>query len=194
MIAEFAFLLSLLLIVYLSITSWPVARRRRRYRSLARAEAARSYWGEAREELFNLVRDGKLDIRSETFRSFNAVQTFMLRRPDAYGDIAQQLLDMITVKPSGGQPKWAGEIHDWPDEMTQILEKMGKGIGVILFGFAKRARLAALAVQVTGWMATRASSHVYGRAISLVRRIPVVKDKTDLLIAMNRLGELQAAA
>jgi hypothetical protein len=98
------------------------------YRRVARLERTRSVWAHARLALFDLVRHGKLDPRSATFREFYELQTVILRSPDQYEEIAMELndKDMVSSRP-GRKAPWRSEIRDWPPGMGEVLQYMIDG-------------------------------------------------------------------
>src|SRR4051794_11049406 len=84
--------LVLLLWILLELATVTVIKRSRtRWQHFIRVELTRQHFADARERLFNLVRAGKLDSRSQTFRAFYQIQTYILRRPDKYTEVRDVL-------------------------------------------------------------------------------------------------------
>lgn len=133
MIATFLFYLGLLAILYLAITSIPLARRVRRLKRELRMEKTRSLWGEARAGLFDLVRQDKIRMDSATFRVFYGLQTFVLRRPDAYDEISRKMGSVLNTfphrvtMPDPYYVGWLSEQGEWPEEMKDVFYKMSHG-------------------------------------------------------------------
>lgn len=151
MVAEFALLLSILLMLYFGLTSIPIARRVRRLRRVRNIERTRSTWGEARQLLFQLVAEGKLDAGSATFRSLYWLQTYVMRNPEEYDEVSRTLVqalsafserdDIVTAwarHPMAAE--LAGEFESWPPEMQQVIGKMVEGATSLLTGHAGRSR------------------------------------------------------
>lgn len=135
MLNEVALILAALVALWLITTAWVDRSRGNKYMRLAHTERTRSVWAEAREELFNLVRDEKLDPRSKTFDVLFGIQTFIVRRPDAYQEIASQLQDSLIASDTAEKPSWMAEQATWPAEMRSVLSKMAKGSEMLAFGY-----------------------------------------------------------
>lgn len=140
-----AFLLSA---IYLLATAVFFTKRARWYRREARLERTRSLWGEARRELFDLVRQEKLSPHSNTFIAFYEVQTEILRRPQEYEFISRQLQEG-GLAPSAElpMPTWWQERAQWPQEFSSVLHKMNEGIASIVACYRPNSEVSRLLQQ-----------------------------------------------
>ncbi len=148
MLPEMVLLVALLMAAYLIFTGSLSGRRARFYRRIAKAEHTRANWAGTREELLCLVRESKLDVNSATFQAFYSLQTFVLRRPDAYADIAQHFHRYLefdaTSELAESAARMLRERESWPQEMNNVLNRMSEGLGLLLFnhlGFRGYLRL-----------------------------------------------------
>jgi len=166
MLAGILIFTSASLAVYLFISGWLDRRLARRLELAAQTERTRGVWAQAREALFALVRDGKLDIRSETFRVFYGLQTFIMRRPDAYEEFSRKLARGFLAGPKKADPPWTKEQSQWPEGMTRVLELMTEGFKMLAFEYASGRRIlirfvAGFLLRIAPWMAV----HVGARAL-----------------------------
>jgi hypothetical protein len=124
-----------LVLIFTVATAILDRRRAARFNRIRHTEKTRAEWAEARELLFDLVRAGKLDPRSETVRSLYGVQTFVLRRPDAYQQIARQLQKGLLTADDSPEPAWVSERDTWPAGMASVFKKMASGTRMLAFGY-----------------------------------------------------------
>jgi len=177
--AEVVFLIAILLAVYLFAGIWFASARARKYEQIAHVEATRSAWAEARGCLFELVRVGKLSPHSRTFQTLYRVQTFILRRPDAYDEISVQLREAMLAQPGHKPPHWVEEEQaSWPNELGEVLTKMGAGIGLLIFGYP-------------GWGRFLRVGKIVGR---LLLPAMALKVREVMLGVIRRLGDWSRAA
>jgi hypothetical protein len=114
------------LILYLIVTTIPTSRRLRSLRHQILVDQTRNCWAEARVLTYKLAREGKLSPRSATFEHFVKTQTFILRRPDEYGQISQVLREAL-YSPLNTPPAWRAEVETWPPEMDAVIRNMAAG-------------------------------------------------------------------
>lgn len=178
MVEFVAFGFALLLGLYLLATGALSFRAARRYKCEARKDETRTHWAEARDLLVTLARDGKLDLRSETFRTFYRVQTFILRRPERYEDISRAIAEDLLAMDALPEPPWASEVPDWPEEMSLVMRYMGAGTGSLLV-WHKGWRKLLPVLQKLSWLL---SKHIARRGLSRVRGyLPKPMEATLLL-------------
>jgi len=143
MLFDLAGFLFTVVTIYLTATAVFYLRRARWYEHAAQRERTRSHWAEARIRLFDLVRREKLNPRSDTFREFYSLQTFILRSPDDYEMISRHLQESLRV---GGtvqdeDPTWLTESPNWPVEMAVVLRHMREGIAELAACYNPRSKL-----------------------------------------------------
>lgn len=127
--------------LYLVITTVPVSRRLRYLKREIHKDRVRNSWASARVMTYQLAREGKLAVDSATFTQFVALQTFILRRPDEYGPIAELLLNALARRDGDESAiAWKHEIATWPHEMRYVLQHMSEGTYALL-GSRRRGRL-----------------------------------------------------
>lgn len=132
-VQELLVYVGMLSILYLVVTTIPGRRRLVRWKREARREETRTIWAEARAQLFDLVRAGEISPQSETFRAFYHIQTFVLRRPDAYEEVAEEIASSLLAKsPRANAPPWVDEVGGWPRQMDDVVQKTAVGIGHLL--------------------------------------------------------------
>ena len=197
MLAEVGFFLAVLVALYLYITTIPVARRAKRLRTLVRTEQTRSVWAEARAEMWDLARDGKLDVRSDTFRVFHRIQTFVMRRPDAYDDISRLLVGVMGTPSNESAAvsyNWQAEQSTWPKDMDSVMQKMGKGTLMLAARGPGLRRFAVLFFRkILPWMAVHFGTRAARRIWRLFLRVPDVRASRDLVRTAERIEKLTHA-
>ena len=127
-----------------------------------RTERTRARWAKARNLLMQLVAEGKLDVRSQTFRRLYHLQTFVLRRPDEYKEISSELFESFADRPgdSSGVDWIRDESADWPDEMVNVFREMVGGIGGLILLHLGWRRLAPLMARMAIWATAHASGQL----------------------------------
>lgn len=191
MVAEIALLSGLLVAAYLLVTAIPIRRRVVRLKHEVRVEQTRACWADARSQLMELAREGKLATDSETFTTFYGVQTFVLRRPEAYRDIARALASTMLSKSPGAQNSWLQEVPDWPPEMKEVVGKMKNGTDRLVAMHAGRRFLLGVVLRIAPLAAVYLSRRVYLKLARMVQRIePLAEDRT-LHAAREKMELLQ---
>jgi len=105
-----------------------IRRSRKRYESFARVELTRFRFAEVRHELFKLVVDHELDSRSETFRRLYRMHTFILRRPDQFHEIAEELRrDLSTPSANDESDGLSVEASQWNQRTRQVVRGDRRG-------------------------------------------------------------------
>lgn len=185
-------IMATLLAFYLLFSSWLDLRLARRLDHIATAERTRGVWAEARALLLDLVVQGKLNPRSETFRTFYGLHTFVMRRPDAFNDFSLQVAKALIHGSRERKPGWVGEQKEWPREMVQVLERMSTGTEMLAFGHKPgRQYLIMFALRITPWLAMHLSRRASRRLIHLARKIAFVRAQRRLLLAYNQIESLR---
>lgn len=191
MAATVAFISVGLFALYLLATAWQTRRRAARYSRLCHTEQVRSVWAEAREDLFDLVRDEKLNPRSATFRVLFGLQTFVVRRPNAYEEIADMLQRQTSTRPASEEASWLQERPIWPTEMAAIMAKMARGTEMLALGYpglpGKLLRF--LWTRMPGVAAQLARRYLH-QIVALSKTSEAVRVERNLMAARYRLDEL----
>lgn len=115
---------------------------RRHIRRDLRAEKIRGLMGESRNQLVTLAIHQKIDINSETFRALYPIQTFILRRPDQYDEIADWLRRAFlsyrgTTKTEGPLDV---EARVWTPEIRMSARKMAEALDLLVFDASPKRR------------------------------------------------------
>jgi hypothetical protein len=183
----------MLVAVYLLAGIWRAGRRARKYERIAHTEQTRSAWAEARAYLLDLVRQGKLSPRSLTFRTLYQVQTFILRRPDAYGEIAVHLRDAILTGP-GEPPPWLEERQSWPKEVNEVFRRMAQGTSLLIFGYPRWGRVFQVAKLLGRLLVPAVAGTIRQWALTAVRKmgatLRALRVESDLLDARAQMKKL----
>jgi len=192
MVAPVAATIALLAMLYFLLTGMLVARSAKSFRAEARREMARRHWAESRNLLVDLARSGQLSLHSNTFRSFYAVQTAVLRRPDEYTELSKAIAGVFLKTPDGDSPRsaWQDEIGEWPKEMAQVLKLMSLGIGSLLFRHRGWRRLVPAAVKISWLVSKSFSQDVANR---LQNALPPLKATALLQEAQEETSGLMSA-
>lgn len=179
---QFAVILALSSVAYLLITGVSSYRSGTYFKRIACTEQTRTCWAEARNLLVLLMRDGRLDPRSETFRTFYGVTTFVLRRPDEYEQIAAALAKAFLVLEKGQERKWRHEMKAWPEEMTAVLGFINAGVASLMVRHKGWRILAPFLVRTLGSLAWRRTR----KWLALVNADAIVR---DVQVRVGRLVE-----
>lgn len=190
MFAAFVLLGWILLVLYLLLTGILAHRRAAFYKRQAVMEETRRLFGEARFHLMQLVRDDKLSIRSRTFRVFYGLLTFIVRRPDAYRDIAGQFREVLLAPPDARiRSEMEREMRTWPNEINCVLEPMGKGIGKLIFLYPGIGSSIAFLVRHGPRIMWGVGRLAYRR----LKRFSAFQVERDLLAAKSQIERFQVA-
>lgn len=188
-------LVAIAVVAYFLLTGAFIYRSGSRFKRIALTEQTRTCWAEARNLLVILMRDGKLDPRSETFRTFYGVTTFVLRRPDQYEEIAAALAKAFLVMERGKERKWRHEMKAWPEEMTVVLGCINGGVDSLMVRHRGWRILAPFLLRALGRAAfERAMAMIPKRVVpkgvlSTIRAYFIVR---DVHIRVGRLVEHMA--
>jgi hypothetical protein len=139
--AQLEFFIALLVACYFAASIWWDSRRARHYKNIAHDEKIRSTWAEARAKLIELVRDNKLNVQSDTFKALYQIQTSILRRPEAYVEIAARFRETFLTNSGSKPPRWFREKDSWPDELIEVFVKMANGTLLLALGYPGVGRL-----------------------------------------------------
>lgn len=117
------------------------ARRRRLYwEHKTRVEQTRGHFAGARNELLRVVRDGELSVDSETFRQIYGIQTFIMRRPDQYVEISEQLTRALW-RHNGERATWIDEeAPTWTPRVRDVMSQTAQGIGLVIWNYSRIRR------------------------------------------------------
>jgi hypothetical protein len=182
---DLAGLLFTIVAVYLTATAIFYLRRAKWYEHAAQRERTRSHWAEARIRLFDLVRRGKLTPKSQTFREFYSLQTYILRSPDDYQMISRHLQESLLVGGAVQDPLWLAELPSWPAEMAIVLRHMGEGIAELAACYNPTSKLSKTIQRTAREFPLGTSTHTYSHP----KRVRVI-----LTEAGARVGELEKTA
>lgn len=182
---------------YFVITGALTYRSGSHFKRIARTEQTRTCWAEARNLLVLLMREGKLDPRSETFRTFYGVTTFVLRRPDQYEEIAAALAKAFLVMEKGKERKWRHEMRAWPEEMTVVLGCINAGVDSLMLRHKGWRILAPLLVRWLGYTAAETAFGIPRRVFQRIRKriLPMAHAYLivrDVHVRVGRLAESTA--
>ena len=115
--------------------------RRRYYRHLYRVEVTQRSFGEVRDSLLDLVRQGQLDDKSETFRFFHFFDTFVLRRPDAYPQISSLLQQsLLSETDRSVSNKLQDESQQWTSDIRRVVEQHAAALGNLVISHSRLLR------------------------------------------------------
>lgn len=184
------------LAAYLIIASILDLRLARRLEQIAHTERTRGVWAEAREALLELVAAGKLDVRSQTFRTFYGLQTFVMRRPDAYEDFSRLLAKAMLQSRKARVHGWMAEAESWPAEMRSVIDRMRKGTEMLVFGYASGRRiilriLVPLLIRIAPWAAVHIGRRTFARIKRQLKRSIALETERRFLAFQSRLEALQ---
>lgn len=182
---DLAGLLIMIVLVYLAGTALFFVHRARWYEQAAQRERTRSHWAEARIRLFDLVRKEKLNPKSQTFREFYALQTYILRSPDDYDMISRHLQESLLVGATVQEPAWLAESSSWPGEMALVLRHMREGLAELAACYNPRSARSKAIQRQARELDLENSARTYPHP----KRVRVI-----LIEAGERVGELEKTA
>ncbi len=123
------------------IVGFWVWQRRRHYRHLHRVEVTQRFFGEVRDSLLDLVRQGQLSDQSETFRFFHFFDTFVLRRPDAYPQISSLLRQLLL---SETDQSISSRLHEesqrWTSDTQKVVEQHAEALESLVISHSRLLR------------------------------------------------------
>lgn len=184
-------------LVYLLISIHIDRRLIARMEYVAHTERARAHWAAARRELLGLVESGKISIESETFRTFYGLQTYIMRRPDAYAEFSRRLAAVMARAPQRSPRKsWQAELEEWPPEMEPVLRHMSQGVLALVMGYPAGRRLMVRLVlrampAFAPIVARHASAAVFRVLADLAKSIPGVKATHRMLAAQSKFDAMR---
>lgn len=184
--AQLGFFIALLVALYLATSIWWGSRRARHYKNIAHDEKIRSTWAEARARLLDLVRDNKLNVRSDTFKALYQVQTFILRRPEAYAEIAARFRETFLTNSGSKPPRWFREKNSWPDELIEVFVKMANGTLLLALGYPGIGRLLNFFRIFMPW-ALKRFANSFSR---LTTNFPFLRDEQTLISSGQQMESL----
>lgn len=116
--------------------------RRRHYRHLYRVEETQRYFGEARESLLGLVLANKLDHQSATFQFLYSMDTFVLRRPDAYPQISLRIRSAIVDGTPGDSfgNQLQCESQSWNEDVRKVIGAHARAINNLIYSHSRILR------------------------------------------------------
>lgn len=126
-----------------------------------RTEQTRAHFAEIRNDLWALVREGKLSIDSQAFRRFHVLATAVVRRPDEYARIAEvagvALINARTKPQQEPRPDdpIAVEALMWSPEVRAIAERLCVGIVLLARNHSWQFRFADAIIRRTELLAAR---------------------------------------
>ena len=157
--------------------------------AIVRVERTRSQFAEARAAMMQLVFEGKLDIESHTFRTFYGLQTFIMRRPEAYNEFSRYLVATMLASPSHAKrQRWMDEVEQWHPDMAAVMDRMSRGVSMLAFEFPYGRRLIATALlRLTPVLAAHASKKALRLASNWFGRVPIIETTRRLLAVQSKL-------
>ncbi len=123
----------------LGARSWAMERR---YAHEFRVEKTTQKFASARNKLMDLARTGKIDIESETFRTFYFLTTFVMRRPDQYREISEALMQAIIRKDSSpAHNPLQDESRSWTPDVKHLVREISGAFGSLLVDYSPLFRV-----------------------------------------------------
>lgn len=120
-----------------------VWKQRREYRHLHRVEVTQRFFGEARDALLSLVRTGKLDDKSATFRTLYHIDTYILRHPDAYPQISTVLqMALFDNNTHSASSAFVAESRQWTPEIRHVVMRHAAALGNVIISHSRILRWA----------------------------------------------------
>ena len=175
------------------ITSFVIRRKRKEITHKFRVECTQRHFAEARNQLMQLVIEGKLAANSDTFKNLYGLHTGIMRRPDYYPEISH-VLAYNFLKGHDGEVNDGilRECKQWTPEIKQVVIATADAMSYLitnhsflfraLYWFEKKLHPNATPTTLMQKLTLRAEKVP-------VKKDPVVKEIRRTQVAMYQLAE-----
>ncbi len=114
----------------------------RKVRHERNVERTRRQFAEARNHLFRLMLEHKVNVDSVSFKHFYQINTAFMRRPDQYREISAAVAYLFLKMPdSPPSQEMLDESKDWSPEFKQVVRATADAMGYLLLDYSLFIRL-----------------------------------------------------
>lgn len=167
-------------------------RQRLALRQIRREEETRARFAIIRNRLMELVADGRIDSRTEVFRTLYTATTLVMRHMPDHAKLSRALAAMLTEDAVNGK-KSSPLPADTPQEARDLLVDVGQELDALIMEYNSRARLALYIIRAV----SRAQRHHVPAPQSIAsearRRIEEVEENRNIVAARDWMRKLAAS-
>jgi hypothetical protein len=158
-------------------------RRTRQLRHKLRVERTLHHFAEVRNQLTQLALERKIDAHSQTFQQLYTINTYIMRRPDAYPQISSMLQYLIMNREAERSDSLSAESKNWSPEMKEVVKASADALGYLILNYSFFARLI---YRLEKWINPSTAPRHILRVLS-PEKDPVVKEIRQTQKEMYRL-------